>query len=216
MTARVLLNMKTGKTTQLIADKKKETFYVGNLDIIEKKPVIGVLASGKAPGTVVWDSYHFFYALRDAGVTIAGGWHSPLEKGILDALIEGKVNVAFFAAKGLKGRGFQQKFKLLDKASRGLMISPFPDSVTKIDGTEGPRLRNKLLAAISDVLLIPYIKPGGKLFHMLNAENAFLNKAFVLNHSENDKISLKVRRVDANHVSDLIKEAQDAFLKRRS
>jgi predicted Rossmann fold nucleotide-binding protein DprA/Smf involved in DNA uptake len=208
--------MKTGKTSQLITDKKKEVFYAGDLDIIKKYPVIGVLASGKAPGTVVWDSYHFFYALRDAGVTIAGGWHSPLEKGILDALIEGKVNVAFFAAKGLKGRGFHQKFKLLDKASRGLMISPFPDSVTKINGTERPRLRNELLAAISDVLLIPYIKPGGKLFHMLNAESAFLNKAFVLNHSENDKISLKVRRVDANNVSDLINEAQDAFLKRKS
>jgi len=31
-----------------------------------------------------------------------------LEKGILDALIEGKANVAFFSAKGLKARGFQQ------------------------------------------------------------------------------------------------------------
>jgi predicted Rossmann fold nucleotide-binding protein DprA/Smf involved in DNA uptake len=164
----------------------------------------------------VWDSYHFFYALRDAGVTIAGGWHSPLEKGILDALIEGQVKVAFFAAKGLKGRGFQQKFKLFDKASRGLMISPFPDSVTKINGIKGPRLRNQLLAAISDVLLIPYIKPKGKLFHMLKAESAFLSKAFVLNHSENDKISLKVRRVDTNHVSKLINEAQDAFFKRKS
>ena len=204
------------KSFLLILNQRQSVFYTGSLDIIKKYPVIGVLASGKAPGTVVWDSYHFFYALRDAGVTIAGGWHSPLEKGILDALIEGKVNVAFFAAKGLKGRGFQQKFKLLDKASRGLMISPFPDSVTKIDGTVGARLRNQLLASISDVLLIPYIKPGGKLFHMLNAESAFLNKAFVLNHSENDKISLKVRRVDTNHVSDLINEAQDAFLKRKS
>lgn len=96
------------------------------------------------------------------------------------------------------------------------MISTFPDSVTKINGTEGPRLRNEFLAAISDVLLIPYIKPGGKLFCMLKAEGAFLKKAFVLNHSENDRISLKVRRVDANNVSGLIKEAQDAFLKRKS
>ena len=199
-----------------IQNQRKKIFYAGDLDIIKKYPVIGVLASGKAPGTVVWDSYHFFYALRDADVTIAGGWHSPLEKGILDALIEGKVNVAFFAAKGLKGRGFQQKFKLLDRTSRGLMVSPFPDSVTKINGTVGPRLRNQLLASISDVLLIPYIKHKGKLFRMLNAESSFLNKAFVLNHSENDRISLKIRRVNINHVSGLIKEAQNAFLNRKS
>ena len=149
--------MKTRKTSELISDKKKDVFFTGNLDIIKKYPVIGVLASGKAPGPVVWESYQFFYALRDAKVTITGGWHSPLEKGILDALIEGKVNVAFFAAKGLKARGFQQKFKLLDRTSRGLMISPFPDNGTKINSTEGPRLRNELLAAISDVLLIPFL-----------------------------------------------------------
>jgi len=199
-----------------MSDKKKDVFFTGNLDIIKKYPVIGVLASGKAPGPVVWESYQFFYALRDAGVTIAGGWHSPLEKGILDALIEGKANIGFFAAKGLKARGFQQKFKLLDKTSRGLMISPFSDSVTKINGTEGPRLRNELLAAVSDVLLIPYIKAGGKLFQMLKAESAFLNKTFVLNHVENDKLSLNIRRVDSKHTSDLINEAQEAYIKRKT
>jgi hypothetical protein len=207
--------MKTRKTSELIPDKKKHVFFTGNLDIIKNYPVIGVLASGKAPGPVVWESYQFFYALRDANVTIAGGWHSPLEKGILDALIEGKVNVAFFAAKGLKARGFQQKFKLLDRKSRGLMISPFPDNVTKINSTEGPRLRNELLAVISDVLLIPYIKPRGKLFHMLKAESVFLNKTFVLNHVENDKLSFNIRRVDSNHVSDFISEAQEAYIKRK-
>ena len=202
------------KIALLIDNKEKVVFYAGNLDIIKKYPVIGVLASGKAPGPVVWESYQFFYALRDADVTIAGGWHSPLEKGILDALIEGKANVAFFAAKGLKARGFQQKFKLLDRTSRGLMISPFPDSVTKINGTDGPRLRNELLAAISDVLLIPYIKPRGKLFHMLKAESYFLKKTFVLNHVENDKLSLNMRRVDSKHASDLINEAQEIYIKR--
>ena len=199
-----------------MSDKKKDDFFTGNPDNIKKYPVIGVLASGKAPGPVVWESYQFFYALRDANVTIAGGWHSPLEKGILDALIEGNANVAFFAAKGLKARGFQQKFKLLDRSSRGLMISPYPDNVTKINSTEGPRLRNELLAAISDVLLIPYIKPRGKLFHMLKAESAFLTKTFILNHAENDKISLNFRRIDTNHVSDLINEAQKTYLKRKS
>ena len=66
-----------------MSDKKKDAFFTGNPDNIKKYPVIGVLASGKAPGPVVWESYQFFYALHDAGVTIAGCWHSPLEKGIL-------------------------------------------------------------------------------------------------------------------------------------
>ena len=55
-----------------MSDKKKDAFFTGHLDIIKKYPAIGVLASGKAPGLVVWESYQFLYALRDAGVTIAG------------------------------------------------------------------------------------------------------------------------------------------------
>jgi len=105
----------TRKMTLLVSDKKKEIYYAGNPGIIEEYPVIGVLASGKAPGPVVWDSYHLFYALRDSDVTIAGGWHSPLEKGILDALIEGKVNIALFAAKGI-----EKLLKLVRKLQRKL------------------------------------------------------------------------------------------------
>ncbi|MCW7077112.1 MAG: hypothetical protein OCU18_07525 [Candidatus Syntrophoarchaeum sp.] len=105
----------TRKMTLLVSDKKKEIYYAGNPDIVKKYPVIGVLASGKAPEPVVWDSYHLFYALRDSDVTIAGGWHSPLEKGILDALIEGKVNIALFAAKGL-----EKLLKLVRKLQRKL------------------------------------------------------------------------------------------------
>ena len=41
--------------TLLVSDKKKEIYYAGNPGIIEEYPVIGVLASGKAPGPVVWD-----------------------------------------------------------------------------------------------------------------------------------------------------------------
>jgi len=45
--------MKTGKTNLLIDGKKKDIFFVGNPDIIERNPVISVLASSKAPGPVV-------------------------------------------------------------------------------------------------------------------------------------------------------------------
>ena len=60
-----------------ILNQRKRIFYAGSLDIIKKYPVVGVLASGKAPGSVVWDTYRFFYSIRDEKVTFAGGWHSP-------------------------------------------------------------------------------------------------------------------------------------------
>jgi hypothetical protein len=209
--------MKTSKETIFVAGRsKRPVFFEGNLDILRDYPVIGVLASGKAPGPVVWESYQVFYALRDEKATLAGAWHSPLEKGILDALIEGSVNVAFFLAKGLKASGFQQKFKLLDKGSRGLMITPFSDDVTRIMGTEATRLRNEFLAASSDVLFIPYIKEKGKLFKLIKGNDSILNKTFILNHPENDACSLSVRRIGSSDASTLIRHSHEACQRRRA
>jgi len=210
------IEMDTRKTSLLVGDKKKEVFYTGNLDIIRKYPVIGVLASGNAPGPVVWETYQFFYALRNEKVTIAGGWHSPLEKGILDGLLEGKVNVAFFLAKGIKSSGFKQKLAMLDRTSRGLMISPFSDEVTKIDRKRGPRLRNELLASASDILLIPYIRSNGMLARMLKTNKSFQKKTFILDHPENESFTLINQRADMDNPSDLLKAAQRAFTKRTS
>ncbi len=207
---------KSKRTILQIGDEKPAVFYEGNLDILKDYPVIGVLASGKAPGPVVWESYQVFYALRDEGITLAGGWHSPLEKGILDALVEGSVNVALFLAKGLKASGFQRRFRIFDKASRGLMITPFSDDVTRIMGTEATRLRNEFLAASSDVLFIPYIKPKGKLFSLIKGNDSILNKTFILNHPENDACSLSVRRIVSSDASTLIRHSHEACQRRRA
>lgn len=203
-------------TILLIRGKDRRVFYEGNLDILKKHPVIGVLASGKAPGPVVWESYEVFYALRNEEITLAGAWHSPLEKGILDALSEGKVNVAFFLAKGLKSSGFKQRFRVFDKASRGLMITPFPDDVTKIKGTRATKLRNEILAATSDVLFIPYIRPKGKLFKMINGDESFLKKTFILNRPENAASSLNAQRIGGSDVSILVGASRKAHQRKIS
>ncbi|MBW1676109.1 MAG: hypothetical protein JRI80_13600 [Deltaproteobacteria bacterium] len=206
----------TKKTTFQFDAKKIPVFYEGNLDILKEYPVIGVLASGKAPGPVVWESYEIFYALRDEVITLAGAWHSPLEKGILDSLVEGSANVAFFLAKGLKSSGFKQRFRVFNKASRGLMITPFSADVTKIRGTEATRLRNEILAATSDVLFIPYIRPKGKLFKMINGDETFLRKTFLLSRPENADCSLNAQRIESNHASVLIRASQEAHQRKIS
>ena len=210
------IEIETRKTCILLGGNKKEVYYDGNLDVIRKYPVIGVLASSNAPGPVIWETYRFFYALRNEKLTIAGGWHSPLEKGILDGLLEGKVNVAFFLAKGLKSRGVKQKLAMFDKTSRGLMITPFSDEVTKIDRKKGPRLRNELLASASDILLIPYIRSNGMLARMLKTNKSFQKKTFTLDHPENDSFTLITQRVKVSNLSALLKAAQNAFTERIS
>src|SRR5437762_2670093 len=64
----------------------------GNLDILRQKapaPLVALFCSVQCSGAVILQSYELARALRDAGVTIISGFHSPLEKECLNVLLDG-------------------------------------------------------------------------------------------------------------------------------
>ncbi len=52
---------------------------IGNLAILEKRS-LGFFCSTHCPGEVILRTYDVARALRDAGVTVISGFHSPMEK----------------------------------------------------------------------------------------------------------------------------------------
>jgi predicted Rossmann fold nucleotide-binding protein DprA/Smf involved in DNA uptake len=62
---------------------------IGNLDIL-KTPLLGFFCSTKCPGNVIVHTYDLARALRDAGVPVICGFHSPMEKECLDLLLRGQ------------------------------------------------------------------------------------------------------------------------------
>src|SRR5919197_4693895 len=61
---------------------------LGNLDILRQKK-LALFCSVKCPGTLILQTYDLARALRDAGVTVIGGFHSPMEKECLALLLRG-------------------------------------------------------------------------------------------------------------------------------
>jgi hypothetical protein len=62
---------------------------IGDVKILNT-PLLGLLCSIRCPGRVIVQTYDLARALRDAGVPVIGGFHSPMEKECLDFLLRGK------------------------------------------------------------------------------------------------------------------------------
>ena len=55
---------------------------IGNRDIL-RHPTLGLICSVQCPGSVIMKTFDAIRELRDAGVVVAGGFHSPMEKECL-------------------------------------------------------------------------------------------------------------------------------------
>jgi len=99
--------------------------------------------------------------LRDAGIVVAGGFHSPMEKECLDFLLRGEQPVIVCPAKGLSRPRLPSAWRTAIEAERLLLLSPFGDAVTRTTGAQA-QTRNEFIAALSHAVLIPHASPGGK------------------------------------------------------
>lgn len=75
-------------------------FSLGNLDILRQKP-LALFCSVKCPGNLILQTYDLAQQLRDAGIVVISGFHSPMEKECLSLLLRGKQPVIWCPAKRL-------------------------------------------------------------------------------------------------------------------
>lgn len=56
-----------------------QLWALGNLDILAM-PLSGFFCATRCPGNVILRTYDLTLALREAGVPVIGGFHTPMEK----------------------------------------------------------------------------------------------------------------------------------------
>ena len=67
----------------------QRVWAVGNLSLLDGA-LLGFFCSTKCPGEVILQTYDLARALRDAGVPVIGGFHSPMEQECLALLLRGQ------------------------------------------------------------------------------------------------------------------------------
>lgn len=133
---------------------------IGSPEILRHKR-LGLICSIRCPGSVVIKTFDAIRELRDAGVVVAGGFHSPMEKECLDFLLRGEQPVIVCLPKGLARPRLPRVWRAAIDAGRLLVLSPFDPAVTRTTGAQA-QVRNEFIAALCHAVLIPHAVPGGK------------------------------------------------------
>jgi len=120
---------------------------------------LALLCSRQCPGSMILQTYEFIQKLRRRNIAVIGGFHSPMEKECLRALMSGVTGIVWCLAKTLDRFKVPDEFKALADAGRLLLLSPFPATVTRITA-ETAAVRNRVAAALADEVFLPHAAAG--------------------------------------------------------
>jgi len=133
---------------------------IGDVKILSN-PLLGLLCSIRCPGRVIVQTYDLARALRDAGVPVIGGFHSPMEKECLDFLLRGKQPVVVCPARSITNMRIPSAWRKACVEGRLLILSPFAPKHKRISAMLAEK-RNKFVSFLADQFFVPYATPGSK------------------------------------------------------
>jgi predicted Rossmann fold nucleotide-binding protein DprA/Smf involved in DNA uptake len=110
---------------------------------------------------VILKTYDLARALRDAGVPVIGGFHTPMEKECLDILLRGTQPIIVCPARGLGNIRLSQRMKKGVYEGRVLLLSIFEPSCRRATGNQADK-RNDLVIALAGRVFVSHAAPGGK------------------------------------------------------
>ncbi len=133
---------------------------IGDANILSN-PLLGLLCSIRCPGRVIVQTYDLARALRDAGIPVIGGFHSPMEKECLDFLLRGKQPIVVCPARGITGMRMPSAWRKACSQGRLLILSPFAPKHGRISALLAEK-RNRFVSLLVDQFFVPYAAPGSK------------------------------------------------------
>ena len=130
---------------------------IGNPALIGRD-ALALFCSRKCPGKLILRTCDLAQKWRDAGETVIGGFHSPMERECLQILLRSPHPVIVCPARGLPKR-FSPDWRRALEEGRLLVLSPFAGAVRRADA-DSARRRNLVVAALASRIFVAYAAPG--------------------------------------------------------
>ena len=160
-------------------------FFNGNKDLIDKD-VICLFSSRLLPLSIYYPALDFLGELMKKPITLAGGWHSPLEKNAIQKRTPKSIsNIIFYLAKGMQNFTLPDTLQGDFRSGKVLIVSKWKDS-RRIDMSKVNQ-RNRLILETFDRFLFLSIHNKGnldRLFHKC-LENG--KTIYIFDHHTNEK-----------------------------
>lgn len=145
---------------KLVGFPHSKLWSIGNLAIL-KAPLVGLFCSIRCPGNVILLTYDLARGLREAGVPVIGGFHSPMEKECLDLLLRGRQPVVICPARSLTRMRIPKNWREPLDQGRLLVLSPFEEKHKRATATLAAE-RNRLVSLLASEFFMPYGARGSK------------------------------------------------------
>ena len=166
--------------------------------------LIGLFCSVRCPGDVILKTFDLARSLRDADVTVVGGFQSPMEREFLNLLLRGSARVIVCPARGLGRMRIPGDWKEPIGDGRLVILSFFDDRTRRPSATTAAE-RNAHVADLADVVLIAHAEIGGKTEALCRDANGDGKPVFALASNDNTHLfELGARLVDAENPKELI------------
>ena len=133
---------------------------IGNLNILCHNST-AFFCSTKCPGDLIVKTYDIAQILRDAGMTVISGFHSPMEHECLTILLRGAQPVIICPARSINNMRINREYKKPLKDGRLLFLSPFDENQRRISAKRS-HYRNLFVAALSAVIFVTHAGPSSK------------------------------------------------------
>ena len=186
--------------TTHLGDRAPELVSVlGNLEILQRK-TLALFCSVRCPGNLIVQTYDLAHKLRRAGVTIIGGFHSPMERQCLAILLRSPHPVIVCPARSLPKR-VPPEFRQPLEEGRLLLLSPFAVAVNRAD-EETARHRNRVVAALADQIFAAYAAPNSNTEFFCREILAWRKPLYTWAGDANENLlALGAKPIDPNDLS---------------
>jgi predicted Rossmann fold nucleotide-binding protein DprA/Smf involved in DNA uptake len=134
---------------------------LGNLDNLKQKK-LAFFCSVRCPGHLILKAHDLSESLKQTGVTVVGGFHSPIEHECLRILLRGKQPVIVCPARSIKGLRIRKEFKKPLEEGQLLFLSPFKENQRR-NTVETAMDRNRFVAALADAVFVAHASPNSKM-----------------------------------------------------
>jgi len=131
---------------------------IGNKGILQSK-TLALFCSRRCPGSLILKAYDLAHSLREAGVTVIGGFHTPVEKECLRILLRGKQPLIICPARSIEGMRIPSEWKHVIEQNRLLLLSPFEKKQRRMTAALAEQ-RNQFVSSIADDILPRSCKYG--------------------------------------------------------
>ncbi len=175
----------------------------GDTNIL-RHPRMGLICTIQVPGSIIIKTFDLIRKIRDAHAAVIGGFHSPMEQECLEVLLRGVQPVVICPARSLRRLRIGQSARKALAEGRLLVLSRFGDEVRRTTSVQAMQ-RNDLVAALSEVILVPHASPDGKAWDAVRRALDRGQKVFSLDDEANaELLACGAKICHSGHLDDLI------------